>query len=150
MMDSYQEYIHKSRYARWREEDNRRETWQETVQRYVDFFEVRGQINEKESKMLYDAIYNLDVMPSMRCLMTAGKALDRDNMAGFNCSYIAIDHIRAFDEILNSPIYKNYVISEDGKTSGIVVYLKEDKKLKNYIKINIFIFKSFKLFKNSD
>jgi len=100
MMDSYQEYIHKSRYARWREEDNRRETWQETVQRYVDFFKERGQIDDKESKMLYDAIYNLDVMPSMRCLMTAGKALERDNMAGFNCSYIAIDHIRAFDEIL--------------------------------------------------
>jgi len=100
MMDSYQQYIHKSRYARWREDDNRRETWAETVQRYVDFWYDRGQIDLATSDRLYDAIYNLDVMPSMRCLMTAGKALDRDNMAGFNCSYVAVDHIRVFDEIL--------------------------------------------------
>lgn len=100
MMDSYQEYIHKSRYARWREEDNRRETWEETVKRYVDFWLSRDQITSSEYTMLFDAIYNLDVMPSMRCLMTAGDALDRDNMAGFNCSYIAVDHVRVFDEIL--------------------------------------------------
>ena len=100
MMDSYQQYIHKSRYARWREEDNRRETWAETVQRYVDFWYDRGQIDLATSDRLYDAIYNLDVMPSMRCLMTAGEALDRDNMAGFNCSYVAVDHPRVFDEIL--------------------------------------------------
>lgn len=100
MMNSYQEYIHKSRYARWREEDNRRETWKETVQRYIDFWKGRDQIDDKTAKLLYDSIYNLEVMPSMRCLMTAGEALDRDNMAGFNCSYIAVDHIRVFDEIL--------------------------------------------------
>ena len=100
MMDSYQEYIHKSRYARWREEDNRRETWEETVQRYVDFWQDRDQIDQKTADMLYHAIYNQEVMPSMRCLMTAGEALTRDNMAGFNCSYIAVDHIRVFDEIL--------------------------------------------------
>ena len=100
MMDSYQQYIHKSRYARWREEDNRRETWAETVQRYVDFWYDRGQIDLATSDRIYDAIYNLDVMPSMRCLMTAGEALDRDNMAGFNCSYVAVDHPRVFDEIL--------------------------------------------------
>ena len=99
-MDSYQQYIHKSRYARWREEDNRRETWEETVQRYVDFWLARGQINKATANTLFDSIYNLEVMPSMRCLMTAGKALDRDNMAGFNCSYVALDHVRAFDEIL--------------------------------------------------
>jgi ribonucleoside-diphosphate reductase alpha chain len=99
-MDSYQQYIHKSRYARWRDEDNRRETWEETVQRYVDFWLDRKQINKETAKVLYDAIYNLEVMPSMRCLMTAGRALERDNMAGFNCSYIAVDHVRAFDEIL--------------------------------------------------
>lgn len=100
MMDSYQQYIHKSRYARWREDDNRRETWDETVQRYIDFWKGRKQLDEATGKKLYDAIYNLEVMPSMRCLMTAGIALDRDNMAGFNCSYIAVDHIRVFDEIL--------------------------------------------------
>ena len=100
MMDSYQQYIHKSRYARWREDDNRRETWAETVRRYTDFWVARGQIDYDTSEMLYKAIYNQDVMPSMRCLMTAGKALDRDNMAGFNCSYVAVDNIRVFDEIL--------------------------------------------------
>ncbi len=99
-MDSYQQYIHKSRYARWREDDGRRETWAETVRRYTDFWVGRGQIDYDTSEMLYKAIYNLEVMPSMRCLMTAGEALDRDNMAGFNCSYIAVDHIRVFDEIL--------------------------------------------------
>jgi len=99
-MDSYQQYIHKSRYARWREDDNRRETWAETVRRYTDFWVARGQIDYDTSEMLYKAIYNQDVMPSMRCLMTAGKALDRDNMAGFNCSYVAVDNIRVFDEIL--------------------------------------------------
>ena len=99
-MDSYQQYIHKSRYARWREDDNRRETWAETVRRYTDFWVGRGQIDYDTSEMLYKAIYNQEVMPSMRCLMTAGKALDRDNMAGFNCSYVAVDNIRVFDEIL--------------------------------------------------
>ena len=87
MMDSYQQYIHKSRYARWREDDNRRETWDETVRRYTDFWVARGQIDYDTSERLYKAIYNLEVMPSMRCLMTAGEALDRDNMAGFNCRF---------------------------------------------------------------
>ncbi len=99
-MDSYQQYIHKSRYARWREEDNRRETWKETVERYIRFFKDRGQLEDDLAIELFDAIYNLEVMPSMRCLMTAGKALDRDNMAGFNCSYVAVDNPRVFDEIL--------------------------------------------------
>lgn len=99
-MDSYQQYIHKSRYARWLDDKGRRETWDETVRRYTDFWVQRGQIDYDTSQMLYQAIYNLEVMPSMRCLMTAGKALDRDNMAGFNCSYIAVDNVRVFDEIL--------------------------------------------------
>lgn len=99
-MDSYQQYIHKSRYARWREEDGRRETWAETVKRYINFWVDRGQIDNGLANELYHAIYNLEVMPSMRCLMTAGEALKRDNMAGFNCSYIAVDNQRVFDEIL--------------------------------------------------
>ena len=99
-MDSYQQYIHKSRYARWIKEEGRRETWEETVQRYVDFWAERGQIDSKVSKKLYNAIYNLEVMPSMRCLMTAGVALDKDNVAGFNCSYLAIDSPRSFDELM--------------------------------------------------
>tara|TARA_R100000951_G_scaffold18846_2_gene15494 strand:- start:279 stop:2162 length:1884 start_codon:yes stop_codon:yes gene_type:complete len=99
-MDSYQQYIHKSRYARWREDDNRRETWKETVQRYIEFWVKRDQLEPELANELFHAIHNLEVMPSMRCLMTAGEALDRDNMAGFNCSYIAVDNQRVFDEIL--------------------------------------------------
>ena len=99
-MDKYQQFIHKSRYARWIKEEGRRETWEETVQRYVDFWTERGQIDSKVAKKLYNAIYNLEVMPSMRCLMTAGVALDKDNVAGFNCSYLAIDSPRSFDELM--------------------------------------------------
>ena len=99
-MDSYQQYIHKSRYARYLPKENRRETWEETVLRYVNYFEEQGKIDTKTTNELFDAIYNLEVMPSMRALMTAGEALDRDNVAGFNCSYMPIDHPRAFDEMM--------------------------------------------------
>jgi len=99
-MNQYQEFIHKSRYARWLPEEGRRETWAETVQRYVDFWDKRGQITKADGEKLYNAIYNLDVMPSMRCLMTAGEALDKDNVAGFNCSYLHIDHQKSFDEMM--------------------------------------------------
>ena len=99
-MNEYQEFIHKSRYARWLPEEGRRETWAETVQRYVDFWDNRGQITKADAKKMYTAIYNLDVMPSMRCLMTAGEALDKDNVAGFNCSYLHIDHQKSFDEMM--------------------------------------------------
>jgi ribonucleoside-triphosphate reductase len=99
-MNQYQEFIHKSRYARWLPELGRRETWAETVQRYVDFWDKRGQITKADGEKLYSAIYNLDVMPSMRCLMTAGEALDKDNVAGFNCSYLHIDHQKSFDEMM--------------------------------------------------
>lgn len=99
-MDQYQQFIHKSRYARWIPEEGRRETWAETVQRYVDFWLNRKQIDSKMGKKLFKAIHDLDVMPSMRCLMTAGEALDKDNVAGFNCSYLHIDSPRAFDELM--------------------------------------------------
>ena len=99
-MNEYQQFIHKSRYARWLPEQGRRETWAETVQRYVDFWDNRGQITKADGEKLYKAIYNLDVMPSMRCLMTAGEALDKDNVAGFNCSYLHIDHQKSFDEMM--------------------------------------------------
>lgn len=99
IMDEYQEYIHLSRYARWDRNLKRREVWEETVDRYVNFFsETNESIYPKE--MIRNAILNLEVMPSMRCLMSAGKALERDNAAGFNCSAICIDTPRAFDEIL--------------------------------------------------
>ena len=99
-MGVYESFIHKSRYARYLWEEGRRETWEETVLRYVNFWKDKGMINDKEGIEIANAIENLEVMPSMRSLMTAGPALDRDNMAGFNCSYIAVDHIRVFDEIL--------------------------------------------------
>lgn len=92
-----QEYVHKSRYARWINSKQRRENWDETVQRYVDYFAKYPHYPKDE---IYQAILKLDTMPSMRALMTAGPALDRDPMAGFNCSFVAIDHPRAFDEIL--------------------------------------------------
>ena len=99
-MDQYQQFIHKSRYARWMPDESRRETWSETVNRYASFWRARGQISVKEEKKLYDAIHNLEVMPSMRCMMTAGVALDKDNVAGFNCSYLHIDSPRSFDELM--------------------------------------------------
>lgn len=98
-LTDFQRYIHASRYARWLPEKGRRETWEETVSRYCDFWKGRyGDVFPYTD--IYNAIYNLEVMPSMRALMTAGAALDRDNIAGFNCSYIAVDDVRAFDEIM--------------------------------------------------
>lgn len=94
-----QQYIHLSRYARWIDSENRRETWEETVSRYVAFFQAKHP-ETYPAEQIKDAILNLKTMPSMRALMTAGKALDRDNVAGFNCSYIAVDHPKAFDEAL--------------------------------------------------
>ena len=100
-MDSYQEYIHKSRYARYLPDLKRRETWGETVNRYLNFWVDRGvKLTDVEKVTLFDTIFSMEVMPSMRALMTAGEALDRDNVAGFNCSYITIDSPRAFDEMM--------------------------------------------------
>ena len=102
----YQEYIHLSRYARYRYEANRRETWDETVNRFFDFFKehLKEQCDynftDKAIEPLKSAIKELKVMPSMRCLMTAGPALKKENVAGYNCSYIAVDNFRAFDELL--------------------------------------------------
>ena len=100
LKSGYEEYIHKSRYARYLPSEQRRESWNETVERYVNYFFDRNQIDEDTADELHGAIYNCDVMPSMRAMMTAGKALDRDNVAGFNCSYLVVDHPRAFDELM--------------------------------------------------
>ena len=97
-MGPYEQYIHKSRYARYLPEKQRRETWPETVARYIEFF--RDKLDSTTAAKLEAAILNLDVMPSMRALMTAGEALERDNVAGFNCSYLPIDNPRAFDELM--------------------------------------------------
>ena len=103
---SYQEFIHLSRYSRWLPDEERRETWNETVARYFDFFteHLKDNHNYKMSKALREeleeAILTTAVMPSMRCLMTAGEALKRENISGYNCSYLAIDRVQAFDELL--------------------------------------------------
>lgn len=102
----YQSFIHLSRYSRWQPELGRRETWSETVSRYFDFFTEHLQqqcdytLDAKDRKRLEEAVLTLNTMPSMRCLMTAGEALKRENIAGYNCSFIAVDSPRAFDEIL--------------------------------------------------
>lgn len=97
----YQQFIALSRYARWIPEEQRRETWSETVDRYVDNV-VRRVIPNEETVInnIREAILSLSVMPSMRMMMTAGPALDRDNTAGYNCSYIAVDDPKAFDEAM--------------------------------------------------
>lgn len=106
IIDPYRSFIAVSRYARWDEEKGRRETWAETVDRYVNFmqghlaknydFNIEGKLVEE----IREAILNHKVMPSMRALMTAGPALERENLAGYNCSFIAVDSPRAFDEAL--------------------------------------------------
>jgi len=105
---NYQQFIHLSRYARWNEEKQRRETWSETVSRYFDFFEKhlveKFMLNKHDyvaaREYLEKAVLHLNIMPSMRALMSAGEALEKDNVAGFNCSYVAVDNVRAFDETL--------------------------------------------------
>ena len=104
--NDYQNFIALSRYARWLPEKNRRETWKETVARYFDFMEEHlkennnHELDPKTRKILEEAVFNLDVMPSMRALMTAGKALKLNHIAGYNCAYLSVDHPKAFDECL--------------------------------------------------
>lgn len=94
-------FIHLSKYARYNELENRRETWAETVDRYIDYFRDKlPAAPEEDWERAREAIFTKKVMPSMRALMTAGEALDRDNVAGYNCAYIPIDSLIAFDEIM--------------------------------------------------
>ena len=103
---TYQEYIHLSRYARWDYDLGRRETWDETVGRYFNFFtewleeKHNYKLENGQRSELENAVKELKVMPSMRCLMTAGPALKKENVAGYNCSYVKVDSPRSFDEIL--------------------------------------------------
>lgn len=105
-MDLYQQYIHKSRYSRYLPEKKRREHWDETVTRYLSFISEHLErkhgygIPADEYLELFKAIQYLDIMPSMRCMMTAGPALDRDNVAGYNCSYLPVDDPKSFDEAM--------------------------------------------------
>lgn len=102
-MTPYEQYIALSRYARAVPGEGRRETWGETTDRYIDYFKDRSKgkgLKGVPWGELRAAIFEREVMPSMRCMMTAGPALDRDNVAGYNCSYVPIDSPRSFDEIM--------------------------------------------------
>jgi ribonucleoside-triphosphate reductase (thioredoxin) len=138
-MDNYQSYVHKSRYARYLPELQRRETWEETVDRYVGFFSDK--LDAKTQERVRTAIINMDVMPSMRAMMTAGKALDRDNVAGFNCSYIPIDSPRSFDELMyillcgtgvGFSVERQYItklpeVSEDFHPTDTIIHVADSK-----------------------
>ena len=144
---SYQEFIHLSRYSRWLPDKERRETWDETVARYFDFFteHLKDLHNFKLTKELRDeleeAVLSLKIMPSMRCMMTAGEALKRENIAGYNCSYIAIDRVQSFDEVLyvlmngtgvGFSVERQYVsqlpvIAEDFNPSDTIIVVADSK-----------------------
>ena len=102
----YENFIALSRYARWLSEENRRETWSETVDRYFDY--IQKHLKEKhnytpEDKLVAELkqfVFDRNVMPSMRSVMTAGPALERDNVAGYNCSFLPVDSLRSFDEAM--------------------------------------------------
>lgn len=104
-MNDYQKFIHQSRYARWLPEENRRENWEETVSRYIENV-VSPKLYDGQEKTqgliekIELAILDLEVMPSMRAMMTAGNALDRDNTCGYNCSYLPVDDVKSFDEAM--------------------------------------------------
>lgn len=105
-MDNYQTFIAKSRYSRFLDDKQRREHWPETVDRYMNFIKDHLQdsknftMHDSLYKELHSAILNLEVMPSMRAMMTAGEALHRDNTAGYNCSYLPVDDVKSFDEAM--------------------------------------------------
>jgi len=138
-LDAYQQYIHKSRYARYLPSEERRETWKETITRYIKYW--GDKLNDDERVEIFQAIHKLEVMPSMRALMTAGPALDRDNMAGFNCSYIAIDSPRSFDEMMyvlmcgtgvGYSVEEQYIsklpeIAEDFHATDTVIHVPDSK-----------------------
>ena len=144
----YQSFIHKSRYARWLDEEGRREDWSETVDRYFDYMsrwieEKHGvPVTKPELDELKEAVLNLEIMPSMRALMTAGKALERNHLAAFNCSYLPIDHPRAFDELLyilmcgtgvgfsveRNNVDKLPVVSDTFEDSNVIIEVEDSKE----------------------
>ena len=147
-MTPYQTYIAKSRYSRYLDDKGRREHWNETVKRYFDFMEKHllknhsYTLTEPLRSRLENAVINLDVMPSMRSLMTAGEALERQNIAGYNCSFLPIDDPKAFDEAMyillcgtgvGFSVERKYVnklpeIPETLYESNTVVHVKDSKE----------------------
>ena len=138
---SYSEFIHLSRYSRWLDEEGRRETWDETVDRYVSFFAERTPELADEIREMSVYIRDFKSMPSMRALMTAGPALKRDNVAGYNCSYLVVDHPRAFDETMyilmcgtgvGFSVERQYVsklpeVAEEFHESDTVIHVKDSR-----------------------
>lgn len=140
-MDNYQKFIATSRYCRWIEEEKRRETFDEAVDRYVNFMKEKHPILSEEILEKAGAIKDLGVMPSMRALMTAGPALERCNVAGYNCAYLPVDSLRAFDESMyilmcgtgvgfsveKSNVQKLPIISEHFEESGTTIVVGDSK-----------------------
>lgn len=140
-MDNYSEVIHKSRYARWDYDNNQREDWADTVDRVVKYFQSKFDLSTDEHEELFTAIHDMDVMPSMRMMWTAGKAADKSNVSIFNCSYTAIDDPKAFDEIMyillngtgvgfsvdRSEIVKLPVLPEELYESDSTIVVKDSK-----------------------
>ena len=143
----YQQFIHKSRYARWIDDEQRRENWDETVDRYIGFMQDQVlmkhniKLDDKTVNELRDSILSLDVMPSMIAMITAGPALSRDNICGYNCSYIPVDSPRAFDECMyilmcgtgvgfsveRENVDKLPVVSDNFDKSDIVIKVADSK-----------------------
>jgi len=140
----YQQFIHKSRYARWIDGEERRENWDETVDRYMDFMQsqVEDKCNVKvDLGEVREAVLSLQVMPSMRAMMTSGPALARDNICGYNCSYIPVDSPRSFDECMyilmcgtgvgfsveRENVDKLPVVSDNFSTSSTVINVADSK-----------------------
>lgn len=141
----YQEYIHQSKYARWDDDRGRRETHPESIDRYMDQIVRQSAkfdpMTDAEQKFLHDALLNLDAMGSMRALMTAGRALERDNVASYNCAYVAVDDLRVFDETLyilccgtgiGFSVERQYVeqlqsIPADLRSTGRVIKVRDSK-----------------------
>ena len=143
----YQQFIHKSRYARWLDDEQRRENWDETVFRYTNF--MRNQVHGKHQYEISDtgmfdieqAILGQEIMPSMRAMMTAGPALARDNICGYNCSYIPVDSPRSFDECMyilmcgtgvgfsveRENVDKLPVVSDDMQATDTVIKVDDSK-----------------------
>jgi ribonucleoside-diphosphate reductase alpha chain len=141
-LSDYQTLIAASRYARWLDDEERRETFPETAKRYTDYWLNKDKITAEEADRLTKAITSLSCVPSMRALWTAGEALDRDNAAGFNCCYTAVDHVRAFDEafyllmcgcgvgfsVERQNIAKLPEVPEDMHTSDTVINVPDSKQ----------------------
>lgn len=142
-MDDYQKFIHASRYARWRDDLGRRETWEETVDRLITYYREECALTPTGIvPELREAILNMDVMPSMRCMMTAGPALDRCNVAAYNCAYLPVDSPRSFDECMyilmcgtgvGYSVEEKYVsqlprITEDFSETGTTIVVDDSKE----------------------